>query len=77
MQFVTERRPLRNLTALDTAWNVVHRADVCNFVEKQVSALSDTRDSLSHVLESAENWLTSQLPPMTDNQFLFLIGLPF
>ena len=41
---------------------------VCNLVKKQVSALSDTRDSLSRVSESAENWLASQLPPMTDDQ---------
>ncbi len=39
---------------------------VCNLVKKQVSALSDTRDSLCRVSESAENWLASQLPPMTD-----------
>ena len=37
---------------------------VCNLVKKQVSALSDTRESLSHVSESAENWLASHLPPM-------------
>ena len=40
---------------------------VCNLVKKQVSALSDTQDSLSRVSESAENWLASQLPPMTDD----------
>ena len=47
------------------------RTVVCNLVKKQVSALSDTRDSLSHVSESAENWLASQLPPMTDDQSQF------
>ena len=48
---------------------------VCNLVKKQVSALSDTRDSLSRVSESAENWLASQLPPMTDDQSqIFLSG---
>ncbi len=58
---------------------------VCNLVKKHVSALSDIRNSLSRVSESAENWLASQLPPMTDDQsqildmdkLSFLIGLPF
>ena len=31
-----------------------------------LSALSDTRDSLSRVAESAENWLVSQFPPIRD-----------
>ncbi len=47
---------------------------VCNFVKKHVFALSDTRDSLSHVSEGAENWLASQSPPMTDDQFRMLLN---
>ena len=50
-------------------------SEVCNLVEKQVSALSDTQDSLSRVSESAEKWLASKLPPMTDEQSqIFLSG---
>ncbi len=45
-------------------------SEVCNLV----SALSDTQDSLSRVSESAENWLASQLPPMTDDQSQFFLS---
>ncbi len=49
-------------------------SEVCNLVKKQVSSLSDTQDSLSFVSESAEYWLASQLPSMTDDQSQILLS---
>ncbi len=49
-------------------------SEVCNLVEKQVSALSDIRDSLSRVSESAETCFSTRVQTSVLNYLHSFLG---